>query len=95
MKQLIDIHVVLSTPEDLSHWEEQAEEASDKLNDILFRLYEKADEDIAVEQLEAMLQQVWENWLEDKYLLDIDEDDMADWVDHFLATWDDATSSEH
>lgn len=92
MKHLIDIHVVLSTPEDMSFWEEAAEEASDKLNMILHMLYDGVDEDIELEQLEKMLQHTWENWYQDKHLLDIDDVDLCDWVDHLLANWDDATS---
>lgn len=89
MKHLIDIHVVLATPEDMEHWEDDASEAADRLNDMLHRLYDTVDDDIAVEQLEKMLQHVWENWIGDKHLLDIDEIDLHDWVDHLVATWDD------
>lgn len=89
MKQLIDIHVVLATPADMDVWEEQADEAAEKLNMILHMLYDGADEDIETQKLENLLQHVWENWLEDSHLLDIDEVDLRDWVDHLLATWDD------
>ena len=90
MKHLVDIHVVLATAEDFEHWEEQAEEAADIFNSILHMLYDSADEDIAVDKLEKMLQHVWENWIEDRQLLDIDEEELRDWVDQLLATWDDA-----
>ena len=89
MKHLIDIHVVLSTVEDMDYWEDQAEEASEKLNMILHMLYDNAEEDIAPSRLENMLQHIWENWREDSHLLDIDDEDLRDWVDHLLATWDD------
>jgi hypothetical protein len=36
-----------------------------------------------------MIQYIWENWRRDSHLLDIDEDDLHDWVDQLLATWDD------
>ena len=90
MKHLIDIHVVLATTEDMEFWEDQAEEATEKLNMILHMLYDAADEDISQSQLENMLQHVWENWREDSHLLDIDDEDLRDWVDHLLASWDDA-----
>lgn len=89
MKHLIDIHVVLSTPEDMEQWEDDAEEASERLNELLHLVYDLSDEDIAIDKLEKMLQHVWENWMHDKYLLDIDENDLRDWVDHLVATWDD------
>lgn len=91
MKHLVDIHVVLATAEDFDLWEEQAEDAAEKLNMILHMLYDRADEDIESEKLENLLQHVWENWREDSHLLDIDDVDLRDWVDHLLATWDDET----
>ncbi len=90
MKHLIDIHVVLATPQDMEFWEDQADEAADKLNIILHMVYDLADEEIDTARLENILQHVWENWREDNYLMEIDEVDLHDWVDHLLATWDDA-----
>ena len=89
MKHMIDIHVTLATVEDMDFWEDQVEEATDRFNSILHMLYEKADEDIDSVSLENMIQYIWENWREDSHLLDIDEDDLFDWVDQLLATWDD------
>lgn len=91
MKEFFDIHVVLATSEDMDIFDdEQAEEAAEQLNTILHMVYDKADEDTSVEKLENMVQHVWENWREDADLLSIDEQDLSDWVDQLLATWDDA-----
>ncbi|MEP0354980.1 MAG: hypothetical protein ABJH06_03635 [Paraglaciecola sp.] len=89
MKNLIDIHVALATVDDMDFWEDRAELASDRLNTILHMLYDKANEDIKTVSLENMIQYIWENWREDSHLLDIDDDDLYDWVDQLLATWDD------
>ena len=89
MKHMIDIHVTLATVEDMDFWEDRVEEATDRFNSILHMLYQKADEDIDSVSLENMIQYIWENWREDSHLLDIDEDDLYDWVDQLLATWDD------
>jgi hypothetical protein len=89
MKNTVDIHVVLATVVDMEYWDEQAEDAADRLNCLLHMLYEKAHEDINSTTLENMIQYIWENWREDSHLLDIDEDDLYDWVDQLLATWDD------
>lgn len=94
MKSLLDVHVVLATPQDMEFWDELAEEAADKLNIILHMTYDHADEDIEIGRLERILQYIWENWREDSYLLEIDEVDLQDWVDHLLATWDDADHEE-
>lgn len=91
MKEFFDIHVVLATSEDMDIFDdEQADEAAEQLNTILHMLYDKADEDTSVEKLENMVQHVWENWREDADLLSIDDQDLSDWVDQLLATWDDA-----
>lgn len=89
MKDLVDVHVVLATNEDMEYWEDKAEEATEKLNMILHMLYDAAEEDIETERLEKLLHHVWENWREDSHLLDIDDDDLRDWVDHLLSTWED------
>lgn len=94
MKTLIDIHVVLATPADMEVWEDQAEMAADRLNDLLFMLYDRAEDDTPTERLENQIQKVWEVWHEDEHLLDIDPQDLSDWVDQLLATWDDASSFE-
>jgi hypothetical protein len=86
---MIDIQVVLATVEDMDFWDDRAFEATDRMNTILHMLYDHAHEDIKTVSLENMIQYIWENWREDAHLLDIDEDDLYDWVDQLLATWDD------
>ena len=86
---MVDIQVVLATVDDMDFWEDRAYEATDRLNTILHMLYDKADDDINSHSLENMIQYIWENWREDAHLLDIDEDDLYDWVDQLLASWDD------
>ena len=90
MKELIDIHTVLSTPEDIEDYHDDPEQASDCLNFILHTVYAHADEDIEPHRLEKMLQYTWEFWYRDQQLTEIDEVDLADWVDQMLATWDDS-----
>ncbi|WP_422121168.1 hypothetical protein [Neptunicella marina] len=90
---MIDIHVVLATVEDMDHWDEQAEDATEKFNDMLHYLYDKADDDIEVTQFERIIQHVWEFWSKDQHLVEIDVEDLQDWVDHLLATWDDEDST--
>ncbi|GAA6183329.1 MULTISPECIES: hypothetical protein [Alteromonadaceae] len=94
MKSLVDVHVVLATPADLENWDEDAEEAAERLNTILHLAYDLADEDIDTSRLEKILHHIWVNWHEDSYLLEIDDADLHDWVDQLLATWDDAEHDE-
>ncbi|QHJ10351.1 hypothetical protein FX988_00563 [Paraglaciecola mesophila] len=89
MKSSVDIHVALATLDDMEFWDENAEEAMDRFNALLHMLYDNADEDIDTVSLENMIQYIWENWRNDSHLLDIDDDDLFDWVDQLLSTWDD------
>ncbi|WP_100641471.1 hypothetical protein [Alteromonas facilis] len=90
MKELIDIHTVLSTPEDLDDFHDDAEQASDSLNLLLHAVYLKTEDEIPLYRLEKMLQYTWEFWVNEPQLVDIDDDDLTDWVDQMLATWDDS-----
>ena len=90
MKELIDIHTVLSTPEDMEDNHDNPDEASDTLNMILHAIYQSVDDDIGTDTLERMLQKAWEYWHKEQQLTDIDDDDLRDWVDQMLATWDDS-----
>lgn len=90
MKELIDIHTVLSTPEDMEDHHDNPEEASDALNMVLHTIYGSVNDDINTSSLEAMLQKAWEYWHKEQQLTDIDDVDLRDWVDQMLATWDDS-----
>lgn len=91
MKEFVDIQVALATSDDMDIWEDdEAEQAAEVLNTILHMLYDRADVDIESAKLEQLIQHVWDTWREDEQILAIDEQDLSDWVDHLLATWDDA-----
>lgn len=90
---MVDIHVVLATDEDFEQWEDQAEEVTEKFNTLLHLLYDRCPDDIATARLESMFQHVWETWAQDRHLLEIDDEDLCDWVDQFIATWEDDSSS--
>ena len=94
MKSSVDIHVVLSTFEDMEDFHDEPDEASERLNFILHAVYDNAEEDIETQRLEQILHYAWESWQQDKHLLEIDDDELLDWVDHTLATWDDAVNDE-
>lgn len=94
MKYNVDIHVVLSTFHDMEDIHEDPDEASERLNFILHAIYDKAEDDIDTLRLEKVLQHTWETWQQDRQLTDIDDDELLDWVDHTLATWDDADNED-
>lgn len=91
MKHLVDIHVVLATADDMEQWEDEAEHAADQLNMFLHMLYDRVDEATPSTQIEQMIQHIWETWSQDTQLVDIDETDIVDWVDHLIASWEDVS----
>ncbi len=94
MKYSVDIQVVLSTPEDMMDVHDDPVEASDRLNFILHAVFDRAEEEIETGRLERILHFSWESWQQDSNLMDIDDDELLDWVDHTLATWDDSDNNE-
>lgn len=94
MKQLVDIHTILSTWHDMEDVHEDPDVASEKLNMILHMVYDNALDDIDTQTLNNMLAYTWKHWHVDRNLADIDEDDLVDWVDHLMANWDDIDAEE-
>ncbi|MAQ02407.1 MAG: hypothetical protein CL586_09940 [Alteromonadaceae bacterium] len=90
MKHMVDIQVVLATWEDMEDVFEDPDEAAERLNTVLHMVYDRAEEDIETERLEKILAHTWSIWHQDDNLLYVNDDDLLDWVDHLLATWDDA-----
>lgn len=88
MKYSVDIHTILSTPQDMDDVHDLPDAASDKLNTILHMVYDAVDEEIVPHVLERMLSYVWEHWHQDKHLSDIELDDLVDWVDHLVNNWE-------
>jgi len=68
MKSSVDIHVVLSTYEDMEDFHDDPDEASERLNFILHAVYDNAEEDIETQRLEQILHYAWESWQQDKHL---------------------------
>ncbi|MBU3022912.1 hypothetical protein [Aestuariibacter sp. A3R04] len=94
MKEYVDIHVVLATPQDMEDKFDAPDEAAERINFILHCIYDRADDDVETHWLERLLHYTWETWHQTDNLLDIDDDELLDWVDHTLATWDDADNEE-
>ena len=90
MKHMVDIQVVLATWQDMEDVFEDPDEAAERLNTVLHMVYDRAEEDIETERLEKLLAHTWSIWHQDDNLLYVNDDDLLDWVDHLLATWDDA-----
>lgn len=81
---------MLSVPVDLEDWHDDSEVASENLNLMLHRVADRCKDDDAPNRFESLCSQVWEYWVKDQSLSEIDEADLLDWVDQQLASWDDS-----
>ncbi len=84
MKELVDIHTVLSTPADMEDMHDDPVLSSEKLNDMLHIVYMQLDENLSVQHTEIILGYVWEYWHQDIHLAELDDDDMIEWADYVV-----------
>ncbi len=84
MKEFVVIHDYLVTEEVVGDWEGQEEEVAERVNEIYHTLYDLAEEDIETEILEQLLALVWDTWIGQEALPDIESEDIYDWCRHVL-----------
>lgn len=84
MKELVVIHDFLVSEQVVGDWEGQEELVAEKLNEIYHTLYDLAELDIDVETLSQLLELVWENWIGQEVLPELETDDIYDWCRHLL-----------
>lgn len=88
MKEFVVIHDYLVSEAVVGDWDGDEELVAEKLNEIYHTLYDYAEEDIAPEQLEKLLALVWENWIGQEALSELESDDISDWCQHVLTNRD-------
>lgn len=84
MKEFVVIHDYLVSEAVVGDWEGQEEQVAEKLNEIYHTLYDRAEEDIDPEILTILLERVWDTWIGQDVLPDIETDDIYDWCQHML-----------
>jgi|TARA_B110000908_G_scaffold86084_1_gene102876 DNA-binding ferritin-like protein (Dps family) len=84
MKELVVIHDFLVSEAVVGDWEGQEEDVAEKINEIYHTLYDLAEEDISVEVLTQLLELVWDTWIGQDVLPDLETDDIYDWCRHVL-----------
>lgn len=80
MKDLVNIQDFLVTPLELGDWEGEEELVADKLNELLHYCWDLIPEDLNVESIEEVLNGVWDNLRGDTLLIDVEMDQLQDWV---------------
>jgi len=84
MKEFVVIHDYLVTEAIVGDWDGEEETVAEKVNEIYHTLYDLAEEDIETEILEQLLALVWDNWIGQDVLPDLESDDIYDWCRHIL-----------
>lgn len=84
MKEFIVIHDYLVSDAVVGDWDGQEEVVAEKVNEIYHTLYDMAEEDIESDVLIQLLEQVWDTWIGQDVLPDIETDDIYSWCKHVL-----------
>ncbi|MGL1956225.1 MAG: hypothetical protein OCD00_02740 [Colwellia sp.] len=84
MKEFVVIHDYLVTESIVGDWDGEEEIVAEKVNEIYHTLYDLAEEDIETEILERLLALVWDTWIGQDVLPDVETDDIYDWCRHVL-----------
>lgn len=84
MKEFVVIYDYLVTQEIVGDWDGQEEEVAERINEIYHTIYDLAEEDIETEILEQLLGLVWDAWIGQEAIADIDTNDIYDWCKHVL-----------
>jgi len=88
MKEFVVIHDYLVSEAVVGDWDGQEETVAERINEIYHTLYGLAEEDIAPEHLTQLLELVWDTWIGQEALPDLDMDDIYDWCRHVLENRD-------
>ncbi len=84
MKEFVVIHDYLVSEAVVGDWEGQEELVAENINEIYHTLYDYAEEDIEPERLHQLLALVWEHWIGQDALAEIESNDISDWCQHVL-----------
>ena len=84
MKECVVIYDHLVTQEIVGDWDGDEEEVAERINEIYHTMYDLAEDDIETEILERLLALIWDTWMGQEALVDIETDDIYDWCKHVL-----------
>lgn len=88
MKEFVVIHDYLVSEAVVGDWDGQEEIVAERINAIYHALYDQAEEDIEPAELMQLLDLVWDTWIQQEELPDIELDDIYDWCRHVLENRD-------
>ncbi|MDN3652741.1 hypothetical protein QWY77_08180 [Thalassotalea ponticola] len=84
MKEFVVIHDFLVSEEVVGDWDGEESCVTENLNEFYHTLYQLAEEDIDATELTQLLELVWEHWIGQPALAEIEHEDIYDWCRHVL-----------
>jgi len=84
VKEFVVIHDYLVSEAVVGDWDGNEELVAERINEIYHMIYDLAEEDIETEELENLLALVWDNWIGQDALPELESDDIHDWCRHVL-----------
>ncbi|MFT5164160.1 MAG: hypothetical protein ACI9FJ_002761 [Alteromonadaceae bacterium] len=84
MKDLINIQDYLVTSLEVGDWEGEEDVVADRLNELLHCAWEWIPDEMDVELINTVLTGIWDKLRGNTALLDVDMDELLDWLDTYL-----------
>lgn len=84
MKEFVIIHDYLVSEAVVGDWDGDEEVVAERINEFYHTIYDLAEEDIASEELHLILALVWETWIGQDTLPELESEDIYDWCRHLL-----------
>ena len=88
MKDLVNIQDFLVTQFEVGDWEGEEELVADKLNELLHFGWDLIADDMDVESIEKALNGIWDNLRGDTLLVDVEMDQLQDWVVTYMRSFE-------
>lgn len=88
MKEFVIIHDFLVSEEVVGDWDGEEITVAEKVNEFYHTIYLLAEDDIDPEELTSLLNLVWEHWIGNDHLAEIEHDEIYDWSRHLLENRD-------
>lgn len=76
MKEIVVIHDYLVSEAVVGDWEGEEEIVAERINEIYHTLYNLAEDDIDPEELTQLLELVWDAWIGQESLPELDMEDI-------------------
>ncbi len=84
MKDQLTVQDYLLNVSEVGDWDGEEELVADRINTIIHAVWDALPEELATEQIEQLMPQLWQQLGADTVLLDVDEDELIGWARTFM-----------